>query len=177
MSLRSPAPSLASSQRPPAGSWAAVLSAFAVWGALSAGAVGVVLQAWPRLPQVSAAPAQAVGATVSVGDLRRLLQAAPLAPVAESRTTASAPPPAALKVLGFVANASGQGAALLQVGQSPARPYVAGSAIEPWGVVQSVSPSEIRIGPSLTGSTTLSLVPPKLPAVTEGARVQGASGQ
>lgn len=147
----------------PSGSavWLAALTAFVLWGGLAAGGVWVLLQAWPQLPRASQASAGVLRQQVNVADVRRVLQA-PSGPLATKSSPAAVFAPAAtIKVLGVVASASGQGAALLQVGKEPPKPYAPGSEVPGLGVVQSVTPQAIRMGARLDGPVTMTLVPPK----------------
>ena len=147
--------------KPSAPSWWAAPSAFVLWALLAAGGAWMVLQGWPKLPLVTESSVAWGTEGVRVGDLRRVLQA-PAAPSAAkpagSAAVASSVP---VKVLGVIATASGQGAALLQVGQEPPKPYAPGNDVKGVGVVQSVMPQAVRLGASVDGPATMMLVPPK----------------
>jgi general secretion pathway protein C len=65
------------------------------------------------------------------------------------------------QLLGIVAAASGQGAALIAVDGQPARPFSVGAQVAPGFVVQRLSAREVMLGESREGPLQLSL---RLPA-------------
>lgn len=146
----------------PAVSWPAAFSALVLWAGLAAGGAWLVLQGWPQLPQAANAVTSVGAERVRVTALQQVLQAAPVAEVAQpqrqpERTAAAAK----VRVLGVVATESGQGAALLQVGKAPPQPFPPGAEVPGLGVVQSVSPTAIQIGVSRQGAATTTLTPPE----------------
>ncbi|MBS3996601.1 MAG: general secretion pathway protein C, partial [Hydrogenophaga sp.] len=78
---------------------------------------------------------------------------------------AQAPPPAVTRytLLGVVASAGSRGAALIAVGDEPARPYRVGATVDNGLVLQAVGRGTVRLGATVSGPTTVELAVPPLP--------------
>ena len=161
MTFAAQVPSTEAMPKTSASSWWAALSAFVLWALLAAGGAWMVLQGWPKLPPVTESSVVWGTEGVRVGDLRRVLQASAAPGVAKPAGPTTLASNVPVKVLGVIATASGQGAALLQIGQEPPKPYAPGAEVKGVGVVQSVTPQAVRLGASVDGPATLTLVPPK----------------
>ena len=61
------------------------------------------------------------------------------------------------RVIGVIASASGQGAALMSVDKQPARPFRVGSNIAPGFVLKAVTQREIKLADSVQGEVTATL--------------------
>ncbi|MCW5257447.1 general secretion pathway protein C [Verminephrobacter aporrectodeae subsp. tuberculatae] len=130
--------------------WAAAAASLVFWGLrLTAPADG------PLAPAVAAAPvaldAQALarlfGAVPVVSD------AAPVAPQAAAR----------FALLGVLSGRrSGGGAALIAIGNQPAKPFRVGATVDQELVVQSLGLRQAQLGPRVGGPTTLTLEMPPL---------------
>lgn len=142
------------------------------WHAVAAGvlwlAAGLSAGYWALLA-VGRSPATPVAAApVSLpvadpGTVARALGARDAAPTAAS---AEAPAPVVTRytLLGVVSSPGSQGAALIAIGDEPARPYRVGAAVDNGLVLQSVGRGAVRLGATVTGPTTVELAVPPLPA-------------
>ncbi|QEA13375.1 type II secretion system protein N [Comamonas flocculans] len=111
-----------------------------------------------RAPAVAPVPvAAAEPPAVDAAALARLLGASP-AVVSD----AAEPESAHLVLRGVLAGTrSGQGAALIAVGDKPAKPYRVGAQVAPGLVVQSLGAREARLGAALDGAATMTLELPR----------------
>ncbi|MCU0772951.1 MAG: hypothetical protein MUC74_00210 [Ideonella sp.] len=144
------------------------LSAFVIWGLVSASAVFWLLR-------LAIAPVQAPPQTVAVssasvlrGDVSRLLGApAAAAPAAEVVADVSG----RFRLIGVMAPraeaaASGQGIALIAIDGKPARPFRVGSPVDGDLVLQTVSQRAALIGPAQAAATVRLELPPLPPPST-----------
>jgi len=148
------------------------LCAFVVWGLVAASVVFWGLRVSARGP---AAPAHAVAvgeASVTRGDLSRLLGTGPAAAPPAVATGLAEPDAAArFKLVGVMApkkdagGAKRSGLALIAVDGKPAKAYAVGSPVDGEMVLQRVSLRSAAIGPA-DGAAFILEVPPLAPAAT-----------
>jgi general secretion pathway protein C len=162
----------ASSQSIYPGDGQAVSSAGRVpWPAIAAGvlwlAAGLSAGYWVLLA-VGRSPATAVAAApvaLPVGDPATVARALGARDAPSAVDLAQAPPPAVTRytLLGVVASAGSRGAALIAVGDEPARPYRVGATVDNGLVLQAVGRGTVRLGATVSGPTTVELAVPPLP--------------
>jgi general secretion pathway protein C len=129
--------------------WAVAAASIAWWGLRLTGASHAAL--------VAPSPVLSADAVVDAGAVARLLGAVTV-------TAADAAPGAASRfsLLGIVAGAANQGAALIAIDGKPGRPYRVGSKVEEGLFLQSVEPRRARLAPSATGPASMLLEMPPL---------------
>ncbi|MGE0350688.1 type II secretion system protein N [Hydrogenophaga sp.] len=132
-----------------------------LWLAAGLSAGYWVLLAWGRAPvtPVSALTTEQVSADTAA--VARTLGALPA--VATAAVAANAAPPR-YNLLGVVAVGTRDGAALIGVDGQPPRPYRVGAALDGGLVLQAVTRSTVRLGPSLEAPATLELTLPEAAA-------------
>ncbi|MDR0225607.1 MAG: general secretion pathway protein C [Burkholderiaceae bacterium] len=142
-----------------AGGWHVKAATFVLW-LLAAG----VAAFWVlRLAGGAASAAPPVGPVQSVQiDTQALARAlGAVAPDVQAAAPTAAPVVSRYALLGVLAGRdSGAGAAVIAVGNQPAKPFRVGSSVEEGVVLQSLSAREARLGPSLQGPSSVTL---KLP--------------
>jgi general secretion pathway protein C len=152
--------------------------AFGVWAAVAASAVAWGLRLFvPSLP----VPAHAGVAlpSAAVGDLERLLGAAPVAAADEEEE----PEPVAdarFQLIGVVAPrpaaASGEGLALISIDGKPPRAFRVGATVDGEQVLQAVQPRGATLGPRGGAALVALSIPPLAPASTGTLPSVGAGG-
>ena len=140
--------------------WMPRLAAFAMALLLAASVVFWVLR-WPVQHTGPALPSPLADEevlAVSAAAVGRLLGAA------SSSASVAATPVASSRfaLTGVVALGAGRGVALLSIDGKPARPYRAGSQLEPGLVLQSVAVRSATLGADASGPAQLTLELPKL---------------
>ncbi len=140
--------------------WPAVASTTVLWALAFASIVfwALRLMAPPDAPAPPAVNANA-SVTLDPAAVGQLLGAV------TARAAPAARPDAASRfaLLGVVADAEQQGAALIAVDGKPARPFRVGSTVADGFVLQSVSTRAISLGASLDGASALTLDLPTRP--------------
>lgn len=152
--MESPAALQAQGRRGP------TLAAGVLWLLAGLSAGYWVLLAWGRSPvtPVSAmAPAQVVADNVAVA---RTLGAVPAAAAPVGAPVSAAP--TRYNLLGVVAVGSRDGAALIAIDGQPPRPYRIGASVDGGLVLQSVTRTTVRLGPSLQAPTSVELTVPEV---------------
>jgi general secretion pathway protein C len=141
------------------------------WAALAAGllwlAAGLSAGYW-GLAVMGRSPATPVAATpqpVPAADPATVAHAlgardAP-AGAPEPNPAPVAAAPARYALLGVVAAGGRGGAALIAVGDQPARPFRVGATVDAGLVLQAVERRAVRLGPSVSGPTTVELALPE----------------
>lgn len=162
------------------------LCAFVVWGLVAASAVFWGLRVSARGPS---APTHAVAvgeASVTRGDLSRLLGSGPATPAAAGPVALAEPDEAGrFKLVGVMApkkdtgGTNRYGVALIAVDGKPAKAYAVGATVDGELVLQRVSMRSAAIGPA-QGAAVILEVPPLVPAATgtlpaAGSFVPGAA--
>ena len=158
------------------------LTAVLVWGLAGAAAVFWALRLLVAPVPVPAQAQLAAAGTALVGDLGRLLGAAPVAPV-------DAPPVAPdaasrFRLTGVVATGAGRqgdspaapGLALISFDGKPVKAYRVGDAFDGSLVLRAVGLRSARIGPAGGGSDFVLDLPPPAPAATGIPGAQGNPG-
>lgn len=148
---------LSAARRP----WSAVVAGLLWLGAgLSAGYW--VLLALGRTPVT---PVAATPMASPVADPALVARALGVLPVTAVAGVAQAPmaAPSRYVLLGVVAVAGNQGAALIGMDGQPPRPYRVGAVIDGGLVLQAVSRNTARLGPALQGPSTVELAVPEAP--------------
>ncbi|WP_439112912.1 type II secretion system protein N [Hydrogenophaga sp.] len=151
---------------------ASALNARRPWAAAAAGmlwlAAGLsagywVLLAWGRTPVTAVAAAPMA---LPVADPAVVARALGFLPPAVSSGVAQAPVavPSRYVLLGVVAVGAAQGAALIGLDGQPPRPYRVGAVLDGGLVLQAVSRTTARLGPTLQGPATVELSLPEMPA-------------
>ena len=147
------------------------LCAFVVWGLVAASAVFWGLRVSAR-GQATPAHAVAVGeASVTRGDLSRLLGTGPAPAAAAPVATADPDAASRYRLIGVMApkrdagGAKRSGLALIAVDGKPAKAYAVGAVVDGDMVLQRVSLRSAAIGPAQAGAVILE-VPPLTAAAT-----------
>lgn len=146
--------------------WPAVVAGL-VWLAAGLSAGYWVLLAVGRHPPT---PVAAAPVALPVADAVMVARAlgAREAPSTMDRASAPAAQSVATRytLLGVVSSPGSQGAALIAVGEEPARPYRVGATVDSGLVLQAVGRGTVRLGATVSGPTTVELSVPQLPAPT-----------
>jgi general secretion pathway protein C len=150
--------------------WPAAMATVGIWALAAASAVfwGLRLNAPPGTvapPSVAKAPLTPDGAAIAqvLGAVSNL--PAPAAPEAPSPAAASR-----FALLGVVADANRQGAALIAIDGQPARPFKVGARLADGFVLQSVTTRSAALGASANGEPALTLQLPTRPAASTTAK-------
>ncbi|SFD84465.1 general secretion pathway protein C [Paracidovorax konjaci] len=139
------------------GPWGVRLGTLALWVLAGASVVYWGLKLAVRPAPLSAPVAAPAPPQPDALALARLLGAGPAAPSAPA-----AREPSRYALQGVLAGtASGGGAALIAVDNQPARPFRLGATVAEGLVVQALGRRQVRLGPSATGETTVTLEVPE----------------
>lgn len=152
----------------PASAWAAwrhgpAFAAGVLWLAAGFSAGYWVLLAVGRTPVT---PVPAAPLALPVADPAVVARALGLLPAVVTAQVAQAPVPAASRyaLFGVAALGGSGGAALIGLDGQPPRPYRVGAALDGGLVLQAVSRTTARLGPTLQGPATVELSLPRTPA-------------
>lgn len=142
--------------------WPAV-AAGVLWLAAGLSAGYWVLLAWGRTPVT---PVAAAPMALPVADPAVVARALGFLSPVVSAEVAQAPvaAPSRYVLLGVVAVGAAQGAALIGLDGQPPRPYRVGAVLDGGLVLQAVSRTAARLGPTLQGPATVELSLPETPA-------------
>ncbi len=131
--------------------WSLAAASIAWWGLRLTGASHAAL--------VAPSPVLSADAVVDAGAVARLLGAVT---VTAADVTPAPGAASRFSLLGIVAGAANQGAALIAIDGKPGRPYRVGSKVEDGLFLQSVEPRRARLAPSATGPASMLLEMPPL---------------
>lgn len=130
-------------------------------------AAGLSAGYWALLAVGRSPPTPVAAAPVSLpvadpATVARALGAREAPPATE---TAQAPAPVVTRytLLGVVSSPGRQGAALIAVGDEPARPFRVGATVDNGLVLQAVGRGAVRLGATVSGPTTVELSMPPPP--------------
>jgi general secretion pathway protein C len=144
------------------------------WPAVVAGlvwlAAGFSAGYWTLLAVGRQPPTRVAGAPVTLPVSEPAMVAGALgaraAPVTVEQGPAAQSVATRYTLLGVVYSPGRQGAALIAVGEEPARPYRVGATVDNGLVLQAVGRGSVRLGATVSGPTTVELTVPQLPAQT-----------